>query len=269
MWVLRPIATFMPAAEALVPACDEAIKVLTVNIHKGFTFFNRRFMLPELRDAIRTVGADVVFLQEVSGTHTGHERRVANYPPVPHYEFLADSIWPQFAYGRNAVYPDGHHGNAVLSKFPIVSFENRDVSIHGTEGRGLLHCVLELPGRDTHVDAICVHLSLTESHRFRQLHLLCDLVNKDIAASAPVIVAGDFNDWRGRAHQVLAQGAGLHEVFVQAHGHAARTFPARFPLLALDRIYVRNAIGHAPRVLSLKPWSQLSDHAPLAAEIEP
>jgi endonuclease/exonuclease/phosphatase family metal-dependent hydrolase len=249
-------------------AASFCIKVLTVNIHKGFTFFNRRFMLPELREAIRTVGADVVFLQEVSGTHAGHERRVANYPAAPHYEFLADSIWPQFAYGRNAVYPDGHHGNAVLSKFPIVSFENRDVSIDGTEGRGLLHCVLQLPGRDTQANVICVHLGLTESHRLRQLHLLCELVNKDMAASAPVIVAGDFNDWRGRAHQVLAQGAGLHEVFVQAHGQAARTFPARFPLLTLDRIYVRNAIGHAPMVLPLKPWCHLSDHAPLAAEIE-
>jgi endonuclease/exonuclease/phosphatase family metal-dependent hydrolase len=83
-----------------------------------------------------------------------------------------------------------------------------------------------------------------------------------------VIAAGDFNDWRRRAHHVLEQGAGMHEVFVQAHGKAARTFPARFPLLPLDRIYVRNAIGHAPVVLPIKPWSHLSDHAPLAAEIE-
>ncbi|MFZ2389941.1 MAG: endonuclease/exonuclease/phosphatase family protein, partial [Polaromonas sp.] len=87
-------------------------------------------------------------------------------------------------------------------------------------------------------------------------------------ASAPVIVAGDFNDWRRRAHAVLAQGANLHEVFVQAYGKAARTFPARLPVLALDRIYVRNAIGHAPLVLPIRPWSHLSDHAPLAATIE-
>ena len=245
-----------------------SFKVLTVNIHKGFTFFNRKFILPELREAIRTVGADVVFLQEVTGTHAGHESRVANYPASPHYEFLADSIWPQFAYGRNAVYPNGHHGNAVLSKFPIVSFENRDVSISGPEQRGLLHCVLQVPGRDTLVHVICVHLGLAESHRLQQLHMLCDLVNQDIPASAPVIAAGDFNDWRRRAHDVLAQGASLHEVFVQAHGKAARTFPARFPWLPLDRIYVRNAVGHAPVVLPLKPWSHLSDHAPLAAEIE-
>jgi endonuclease/exonuclease/phosphatase family metal-dependent hydrolase len=245
-----------------------SIKVLTVNIHKGFTFFNRKFILHELREAVRTVGADVVFLQEVTGTHARHESRVANYPATPHYEFLADTIWPQFAYGRNAVYTNGHHGNAVLSKFPIVHFENRDVSISGPERRGLLHCVLEVPGRDTHVHAICVHLGLAESHRLKQLHMLCDMVHKDIPASAPVIAAGDFNDWRRRAHAVLEKGAAMHEVFVNANGKAARTFPARFPVLPLDRIYVRNAIGHSPVVLPLKPWSHLSDHAPLAAEIE-
>ncbi|MBI5908324.1 MAG: endonuclease/exonuclease/phosphatase family protein [Polaromonas sp.] len=249
-------------------ALSFSIKVLTVNIHKGFTFFNRKFILHELREAVRAVGADVVFLQEVTGTHARHESKVANYPVTPHYEFLADSIWPQFAYGRNAVYTNGHHGNAVLSKFPIVSFENRDVSISGPERRGLLHCVLQVPGRDTPIHAICVHLGLAESHRLKQLHMLCDMVHQDIPPSAPVIAAGDFNDWRRRAHDVLAQRAGMHEVFVQAHGKAARTFPARFPVLQLDRIYVRNAIGHAPVVLPLKPWSHLSDHAPLAAEIE-
>lgn len=244
------------------------ITVLTVNIHQGFTFFNRKFMLHDLREAVRAVGADVVFLQEVTGTHAWNERWVSGYPATPHYEFLADSLWPQFAYGRNAVYPHGHHGNAVLSKFPIVHFDNRDVSVQGTEGRGLLHCVLQVPQRDTPVHAICVHLGLTESHRLRQLHMLCETVRQDIPAGAPVIVAGDFNDWRHRAHQVLEQGASLHEVFVQAHGKAARTFPARWPLLSLDRIYVRNAIGHAPVVLPIKPWSHLSDHAPLAALIE-
>lgn len=249
-------------------ALSFSLKVLTVNIHKGFTFFNRKFILHELREAVRTVGADVVFLQEVTGTHARHESRVANYPATPHYEFLADSIWPQFAYGRNAVYTNGHHGNAVLSKFPIVSFENRDVSISGPERRGLLHCVLQIPGRETNVHAICVHLGLAESHRLQQLNMLCEMVRNDIPASAPVIAAGDFNDWRHRAHDVLAQGAGMHEVFVQANGKAARTFPARFPVLRLDRIYVRNAIGHAPVVLPPKPWSHLSDHAPLAAEIE-
>ncbi len=244
------------------------IKVLTVNIHKGFTFFNRKFILPELRDAVRKVGADVVFLQEVTGTNVKHTDKFDNYPETPHYEFLADSIWSQFAYGRNAVYTHGDHGNAVLSKFPIVKFENHDVSITGPEKRGLLHCELQIPGRGLNLHAICVHLSLTETHRAIQMDRLCKLIHANVPAQAPVVVAGDFNDWRHRAHDQLAKGADLHEVFVQANGLPAKTFPARRPLLRLDRIYVRNAIGHKPVVLPHKPWSHLSDHAPLAAQIE-
>ena len=87
------------------------LRVMTVNVHKGFTFFNRRFMLRELRDAVREVGSDLVFLQEVHGA--------AERLGVPQYEFLADQIWPAFAYGRNAVYTGGEHGNALLSKYQL------------------------------------------------------------------------------------------------------------------------------------------------------
>jgi len=252
------------------PSTDSSFsfKVLTVNIHKGFTFFNRKFILPELREAVRAVGADVVFLQEVTGSSIKHPLKFDNYPDEPHYEFLADAIWSQFAYGRNAVYSNGHHGNALLSKFPIVRFENHDVSISGPERRGLLHCELQIPGRKVNVHAICVHLGLIEAHRTQQMEMLCELAHKQIPANAPLVVAGDFNDWRHRAHALLKRRAGLYEVFVQANGQAARTFPARQPLLRLDRIYVRNAISHSPIVLPSKPWSHLSDHAPLAAEIE-
>ena len=256
------------ALAAASSATSFSFKVLTVNIHKGFTFFNRKFILPELREAVRSVGADVVFLQEVSGSNAKHPEKFANYPETPHYEFLADSIWPQFAYGRNAVYTNGDHGNAIMSKFPIVRFENHDVSINGPERRGLLHCELQVPGLSVNVHAICVHLSLTETHRKQQMDKLCQLVHKAVPPHAPVVVAGDFNDWRQRADKQLADGADLHEVFAQANGKPARTFPARAPLLRLDRIYVRNAIGHTPVVLPNRPWSHLSDHAPLAAEIE-
>jgi endonuclease/exonuclease/phosphatase family metal-dependent hydrolase len=244
-----------------------SIRVLTVNTHKGFAFMSRRFVLHELREAVRAVGADLVFLQEVQGTHSGHSERVTSWPQAPHYEFLADQIWPDFAYGRNAVYPRGHHGNAVLSKFPIVAHENRDISIAGQEARGLLHCTLRIPDRPLMLHAICVHLGLRESHRRQQLELLSEVIDTHVPAGAPLLVAGDFNDWRRRAHRVLERCAGLREVFVHAHGRAARTFPASLPLLQLDRIYVRNTRADAPLRLPRWPWSRLSDHAPLAAEI--
>nr|WP_239024355.1 endonuclease/exonuclease/phosphatase family protein [Ramlibacter humi] len=243
------------------------LTVMTVNIHKGFTTFNRKFILPELRDAVRKIGADVVFLQEVLGSHEGHGRRIQDWPDEPHYEFLADSIWPQYAYGRNVVYPKGEHGNAVMSKFPIVHFQNHDVSLPGPEKRGLLHCVLRVPGQPVDVHAICVHLGLAESHRVQQLDLLCEMVRSEVPDNAPLVVAGDFNDWRRRANAILEREIGLREVFVHAYGESAKTFPARFPLLSLDRIYVRNASVHLPVVLPRRPWSHLSDHAPLVAEI--
>lgn len=245
---------------------SRSVTVMTVNIHKGFTFFNRRFILHDLREAVRSVGADVVFLQEVLGAHQHSHPRYGKVPEEPHYEYLADSIWPQYAYGRNMVHPKGHHGNAVMSKFPIVHHQNHDVSVSGPEKRGLLHCVLRLPGQDTRLHAICVHLGLQERHRRKQLDLLCGLMQQRIPEDAPVVVAGDFNDWRVRAHTVLAR-AGLREVFQQAHGNSARSFPAAMPVLQLDRIYVRNARVHAPVALPRKPWAHLSDHAPLAAEI--
>jgi len=240
------------------------LNVLTMNMHMGFGIFNRRFILPELRDAVRSVSADVVFLQEVHGEHQNHAQNVKDWPTTSQYEFLADSMWKDFAYGRNAVYPHGHHGNALLSKYPIVRHENLDISILGTEQRGLLHCVLQVPGFGE-VHAICVHLGLKEMHRQQQLSLLAGLVAR-LPPQAPVIIAGDFNDWRQKADGLLAP-AGLREVFVESFGRPAKSFPARLPLLRLDRIYVRNVKIAAPRVLSNRPWSHLSDHAPLAVEV--
>ncbi len=240
---------------------------MTVNTHKGFTFLTGKFVLHALRDAVRKVGADVVFLQEVHGSHGGHARRHPTWPKTSQYEFMADEIWPDFAYGQNAVYPNGDHGNALLSRYPIVHWANHDVSISGPERRGMLHCALKLPGRAHDVHAICVHMGLREGHRRSQLGLLCDLIRLEVPAESPLIVAGDFNDWRVSAHRILLAGAGLHEVFVHANGQAARTFPVGMPMLQLDRIYVRNTGAHTPITLPRLPWSRLSDHAPLAAEI--
>jgi endonuclease/exonuclease/phosphatase family metal-dependent hydrolase len=122
-----------------------SLNVLTINTHKGFTAFNRRFILPELRDAVRSVSADIVCLQEVMGAHEVHPLHIENWPDTTHYEFLADTMWSDYAYGRNAVYPEGHHGNAVLSRFPIEYYENRDISVGNGEKRGLLYCRIVPP----------------------------------------------------------------------------------------------------------------------------
>nr|WP_280150342.1 endonuclease/exonuclease/phosphatase family protein [Piscinibacter sp. XHJ-5] len=249
------------------PTAPRPLTVLTVNIHKGFDLFNRRFVLKDLRDAVRNESADIVFLQEVQGSHELNATRFVDWPSGSHYEFLADTVWKDYAYGQNAVYPAGHHGNALLSKFPILNHANHDVSVGSdSERRGMLHCVLQLPEPLPPLHAICVHLGLREHHRNEQLQMLCTLIDTMIPKDAPLVIAGDFNDWRLKAHSML-QRCGLHEAFVETLGRAARTFPARWPMLPLDRIYVRHVTAQRPRVLSSRPWSHLSDHAPLAAEI--
>ncbi|CCJ88028.1 Endonuclease/Exonuclease/phosphatase family protein [Cronobacter dublinensis 582] len=130
----------------------------------------------------------------------------------------------------------------------------------------MLHCRITPPGFPKAIHVICVHLGLKEAHRQAQLSLLADMVNS-LPEGEPVVVAGDFNDWRQQANRILRAQAGLDEVFTRAHGRPARTFPVSFPLLRLDRIYVKNASASAPTALPLRNWRHLSDHAPLAVEI--
>ena len=229
-----------------------ALRILTLNAHQGFSVLRRRNVLAEIRDELRADGAHLVFLQEVGGAD-GEE------VSAHQYEVLADQVWPQHAYGRNAVTTGGHHGNALLSKYPIVEWQNVDVSVGLSEPRGMLHCVLDVP-RAPRLHAVCVHLGLRESHRQRQIEFLLDLIARTIPS------AGDFNDWRERAHMQLLRDSSLEEIHAGANGHPARTFPARWPLLRLDRIYVRN-LRHRPLHLPRRPWATLSDHAPLAGEV--
>jgi endonuclease/exonuclease/phosphatase family metal-dependent hydrolase len=236
-----------------------SIRVLTLNAHQGFSALKRRNLLSKIRDGLREAKADLVFLQEVGGD-------VAAEPSPDHYEMLADEVWPQYAYGRNAVASSSHHGNALLSKYPIVAWDNLDVTIGSAEPRGILHCVLDVPGAPRPLHAVCVHFGLRESHRRYQLDRLLALIDGTVPRDAPLVVAGDFNDWRERAHRRLLTDSSLAEIHASANGRPARTFPAWWPWLRLDRIYVRN-LRHQPLEMPRHPWSALSDHAPLAGEV--
>jgi endonuclease/exonuclease/phosphatase family metal-dependent hydrolase len=243
------------------------LKVTTYNIHKGFSHFNRRMMVHELRDRLRELGTDIVFLQEVQGAHEHHAARFDNWPAEPQYEFLADSVWSQFAYGKNAVYDHGHHGNAILSRYPIIRYENEDVSSHQFERRGLLHCEIELPKSKHPLHCICVHLALDERGRQQQVGALIARLRREVPDEAPLIVAGDFNDWRNRAGKQFSSDLGLVEVFRHHRGKAARSFPCAFPLLRLDRIYARGFEVKHTEVHRGLPWSRISDHAALSARL--
>ena len=247
---------------------ENHLRVLSYNIHKGFSL-DRRFVLSAIKEAIRQTDAHLVFLQEVVGENKKHSKKVAAWPEAPPLEFLADSIWQHFAYGKNAVYTEGHHGNAILSKHPILSWENIDISNNRFERRGLLHATIEplSPGQKP-LHAICVHLDLFESGRTLQAERIVKRIHDHVPDDCPLIIAGDFNDWRESVSMVFEQELGTKEVFMALHGKHAASFPAWFPFLRLDRIYLRGFKGIDARCFTQAPWDTLSDHGAIFAELE-
>ena len=245
------------------------LRVCTYNIHKGFSQFNRRMVIHELRERLRTLDADIVFLQEVQGLHVRHSARHADWPQRPQHEFLAEDFWLQTAYGGNAVYDHGHHGNAILSRYPILSAHNQDISDHAFERRGLLHCEIALPGRADPVHCACIHLGLTGGTRRRQMQAIVERMHTLAGGKARLIIAGDFNDWRNLADDQLCDSLGVIEAFAGERGRPARSFPATLPVLRLDRIYVRGFQVESAQSHYGLPWSKISDHAALTAQLAP
>lgn len=224
-------------------------------------------VIHELRDQLQALQADIVFLQEVQGRHTGHAQRWRNWPSMSQLEFLAEHEWENYVYGKNAIYAAGHHGNAILSRYPVVASENLDISAHAFESRGLLHAQIAIPQLVEPVHLMCVHLSLFEQSRRRQLAMLRQRVQESVPTGAPLIIAGDFNDWRGSAGRHFAAAVGLQEVFVSVHGQTAKSFPAHFPVLSLDRIYVRGWQVMDAQVLRANGSRRRSDHVVLTATL--
>lgn len=241
------------------------IRALTYNIHKGFSI-NKRFVLHEIKEALHATNADLIFLQEIQGEHENKQKKIERWPDESQFEFLADELWSHHAYAKNAVYKKGHHGNAILSKYPIIDWENINVSLHKRASRSLLHCIIEIPETKQKLHAICAHLGLFKVEREQQLITLVERIETHVPHNEPLIVAGDFNDWRGHAEYHLEHDLDLREVFKELTGEHAKTFPAIRPQLEVDRIYYRGFKPELCKRLTKKPWHKLSDHIPLYAE---
>jgi endonuclease/exonuclease/phosphatase family metal-dependent hydrolase len=244
------------------------LRILSYNIHKGFSGGIPKYTLKKMRDEIRRAQPDLIFLQEVHGEHDGHRRRVPAWPEGSQFEYLAEQLWPHFSYGRNAVYTEGHHGNAILSKHPILSWANLDLSQNSFERRGVLHAVIQLPGGAGRTHALCTHLGLFEWDRQRQLRQLAGRIEEAVPRDERVIAAGDFNDWRQNASAALTGRLGLREAFRASNGGYARTFPSWMPVLTLDRVYCRGFEIKAASVFDDPAWRALSDHLALWVELE-
>lgn len=242
---------------------QKALSVVTYNIHKGFGVGKIRFLLPQMKKAIMTLQPDILFLQEVQGRHQKQEKRLSQWPSSPQFEFIANNCWPYYAYGKNATYQAGHHGNAILSKYPLLDYENINVSKIARASRSLLHGVIEFNGKEIHL--LCVHFGLFKDERIKQVATLIDRISESVPNDAPLILAGDFNDWRKELLHDLETGLGLKEAVKEIFGDHAKSFPALRPALQTDRIYFRGVTLMTADCLKGKPWRLLSDHLPLYA----
>lgn len=260
------------------------LRIATYNIHKGVSSFRAMPRVHALKQALTSMEADILFLQEVQGRHDKYAtRHAALWPEQEQHYFLAGESH-QAVYGMNAVYDHGHHGNALLSRFPVLSFTNTDVSDHAYEARGILHCVVQTEHGDLH--CYVIHLGLFAGSRRRQTAALISAVQSTAPPGAPLLIAGDFNDWTNQLSDSLRDALGVTEVFdsnLSARGlgsylrtlsgrsprlQPARTFPAALPWLRLDRIYVRGFRVASAQVLHGGIWTKLSDHAPIVASLE-
>lgn len=228
------------------------MKIITLNIHKGFSAFNRNYTLDQIRLALQKLKVDVVCLQEVMGEHS-------HFAKAPQFKYLAEQTWKHHAYGKNAIYTKGHHGNAILSHYPFQSHRNVDISNNRFERRGILHGILTAPNREkTKIHVMTLHLDLLSWGRRRQIEKLCKLI-RPIPRNEPLIVCGDFNDWNEKCSDYLERHANLTEVFQSRTGQHAFTFPSRFPFLKLDRIYVRGITVVSTQLMSHAPWNMALD----------
>lgn len=241
----------------------ELFRVLTLNIHKGFAVVPQRLVLNQIREHLRASRANVVFLQEVVGDNTRHRKNLSQWPDASQMEYLADTVWSHHAYGKNAIYQHGHHGNAILSEQPFVSWDNIDASFLNFSQRGFLHGTIN---GDIHL--LCIHLGLFERERQLQSFRLIEYIQHNIPARAPLIIAGDLNDWRRSTHRELKTNLGVTEVFEALEGKCANTFPTFFPLLPMDRIYTRGfEIIGCERIMG-DNWREFSDHCALIADLK-
>jgi len=249
----------------------ERLRVATYNIHKGVRGVGpgKRLEIHNLGLGVEALDADLVFLQEVRLHHSRDARQFDRtsfgWPDQGQAEFLAPEGY-DVAYRTNAVTRHGEHGNALLSRWPLGAIDHHDVSDHRFEQRGLLHVPVQWHGRTVHT--VVAHLGLMHAGRLRQVQRLAEFIAAAVPADAPLIVAGDFNDWSERLDAPM-RDIGL----VRAIGSGARatrraTFPSRVPVFALDRIYTRVLACHSTFVPRGANWARMSDHLPLVAEFE-
>lgn len=240
------------------------LKVLTYNIHRAIGV-DRRFRPERIVRILRHYEADVVLLQEVDeGAPRSRELNLAE-------ELARSAGYPHFALGHNVSLKKGRYGNATLSRFPIARERNIDLSVaQSWIRRGCQHTSVQMDGRT--LEVFNLHLGLSARERQQQIELLSRSHEfGGMAAGTPMLVGGDFNDWRSLLWPTFTNGFGFRCATDSKTGRrgAIATYPSFSPQGGLDRIYFRGPLRLLTvRRCRLQVSRVASDHLPVIADFE-
>jgi endonuclease/exonuclease/phosphatase family metal-dependent hydrolase len=240
------------------------LKILTYNIHRAIGV-DRRFRPERIVRILRHYGADVVLLQEVDeGAPRSRELNLAQ-------ELAQGAGYPHFALGHNVSLRKGRYGNATLSRFPILRERNIDLSVaQSWIRRGCQHTSVQVDGQS--LEVFNVHLGLSARERQQQIELLSRSHEfSGVPEGTPMLVGGDFNDWRSLLWLTFTNGFGFRCATDSKTGRrgAIATYPSFSPQGGLDRIYFRGPLRLLTvRRCRLQVSRVASDHLPVIADFE-
>jgi endonuclease/exonuclease/phosphatase family metal-dependent hydrolase len=242
------------------------LKILTYNIHRAIGV-DRRFRPERIVEILVHHDADLVLLQEVDeGAPRSRELDLAK-------ELAYASGYPHFAVGHNVSLKKGRYGNATLSRFPILRERNIDLSVaESWIRRGCQHTSVLVREDAPPIEIFNLHLGLSARERQKQVSLLAHSSEfSGVDGHTPMLVGGDFNDWRSLLWPVFTNGHGFQSATDSRTGRrrALATYPSFSPQGALDRIYFRGPLQLAGvHRCRLQIARVASDHLPVMAEFD-
>lgn len=242
-----------PGERSTAETADGVMTVASYNVHKCVGT-DGRFDPERIIEVIQEIGPDVIALQEADkrfGERSGlldlsRLRREAGLMPVPVVAGPKSHGW---------------RGNVLLFREGIVR-DVHQVALPGLEPRGALVAEIDLEGK-AGLRVIAAHLGLLRWARRQQADVILDLLQN--RAERPTLLMGDFNEWRLGPGSALTR---LEPVFGPLPPPIP-SFPARLPVLSLDRIMANRAGLIADLTVHDTPLARLaSDHLPLTARLD-